>query len=207
MAPQAQRPFAAHIADDGRVQTVAEHLQGTAERARGFAAPFGAGELAYNCGLLHDIGKYASGFQHRIWENGPIVDHATTGAQEIGRLQGVLAAYCIAGHHGGLPDGGGRGDDAASGTLMGRMKKPLEPYGAYAAEIQPAKAAFRAPQCFGTGGFTASFFTRMLFSCLVDADYLDTEAFFSGPRAATGASIAALSDKLDAYVAVKFQEE
>lgn len=195
-----QRPWAAHIAEDGRVQTVQQHLEGVAQLARQFGGAFGAGELAYQCGLVHDIGKYTAGFQRRIWENGPIVDHATAGAREIARQNGALAAYCVAGHHGGLPDGGGRGDGPDSGTLMGRLNKPLEPYGAYAAEIHPAAAQFRRPQCFGTGGFTASFFTHMLFSCLVDADYLDTETFFSGQRTVFGEPIAALSAKLDVYV-------
>ena len=51
--------YLAHIADDGRVQTVSEHLHGTGELAAGFAAPFGASDEARAAGLLHDIGKYA----------------------------------------------------------------------------------------------------------------------------------------------------
>lgn len=201
MKEEAQtRPFAAHIAPDGRVQTIAAHLRGAAKRACEFAAPFGAEELAYNCGLLHDIGKYSDGFQRRIWENGPLVDHATAGAQEIARQNGALAAYCVAGHHGGLPDGGGSADGPGSGTLRGRLQKPLEAYDAYKADVQPAAAQFRRPQRLGTGGFTAAFFTRMLFSCLVDADYLDTETFFSGPRPACGEPLSALAAKLEAYV-------
>ena len=49
--------YLAHIADDGRVQTVSEHLRGTGELAAGFAAPFGAADEARAAGLLHDIGK------------------------------------------------------------------------------------------------------------------------------------------------------
>ena len=50
--------YLAHIADDGRVQTVSEHLHGTGELAAGFAAPFGAADEARAAGLLHDIGTY-----------------------------------------------------------------------------------------------------------------------------------------------------
>ena len=54
--------YLAHIADDGREQTIAEHLRGTAELAAGFAAAFGAKADGYFAGLLHDIGKYTVGF-------------------------------------------------------------------------------------------------------------------------------------------------
>ena len=50
--------YLAHIADDGRVQTISEHLRGTGELAAGFAAPFGASDEARAAGLLHDIGTY-----------------------------------------------------------------------------------------------------------------------------------------------------
>ena len=70
--------YLAHIADDGREQTIAEHLRGTAELAAGFAAAFGAKADGYFAGLLHDIGKYTVGFQRRL-HNGPPVDHATPG--------------------------------------------------------------------------------------------------------------------------------
>ena len=58
--------YLAHIADDGREQTIAEHLRGTAELAAGFAAAFGAKADGYFAGLLHDIGKYTVGFQRRL---------------------------------------------------------------------------------------------------------------------------------------------
>lgn len=74
--------YYAHISDDGRRQTVAEHLTGTAVLCRAFAGAFGAeaegeGELM---GLAHDIGKCTDSFQKRLLEDGPIVDHATAGA-------------------------------------------------------------------------------------------------------------------------------
>ena len=77
-------PYYAHVREsaDGNkeYQTVAQHLTGTAELCRSFAAAFGAeadGELA---GLAHDIGKCTDAFQDRLLNDGPIVDHATAGA-------------------------------------------------------------------------------------------------------------------------------
>ena len=71
--------YLAHIADDGRVQTVSEHLRGTGELAAGFAAPFGAADEARATGLLHDIGKYSAAFQQRIRGSAVSVDHETAG--------------------------------------------------------------------------------------------------------------------------------
>ena len=99
--------YLAHVAEDGRTQTVKGHLLGTARKSAGFAEGFGArlqGELA---GKSHDIGKYTSGFQRRLREDGPKVDHSTAGAFECMKMLQVFAAFAVAGHHGGLPDGGG----------------------------------------------------------------------------------------------------
>ena len=74
-------------------------------------------------------------------------------------------------------DGGTIGDSAGEATLMGRMKKRLDDYSAFQHEVEIP--AFPAPllKPLGKGGFSAAFFVRMLFSCLVDADYLNTEDF------------------------------
>ncbi|MEG2139056.1 MAG: CRISPR-associated endonuclease Cas3'', partial [Oscillospiraceae bacterium] len=93
-------------ADDGEEQSILDHLSNTAERAQAFAAAFGAGEEGYRCGMLHDIGKYSEAFQRRIRGGSEKTDHSTAGAQEAAKLGDVPAAFCIAGHHGGLPDGG-----------------------------------------------------------------------------------------------------
>ena len=121
----------AHISEDGtRTQTVYEHLSGTARLAGAFAAPFGAKEEAEYAAWLHDIGKYSAAFQQRL-AGGAATDHSTAGAQEAmkGCAPHVQAAFAVAGHHTGLPDGGNRRTaDAADGTLFGRLKKPVEPY-------------------------------------------------------------------------------
>ncbi|MGM9613279.1 MAG: CRISPR-associated helicase Cas3' [Butyricicoccus sp.] len=169
--------FLAHRTENGREQPLIDHLRGTAERAAQFAQPFGAEELAHQIGMAHDIGKYSAAFQKRLLGDRLTTDHATAGAQQIVSLCGAPAAYCVAGHHSGLPDGGGRTDVAGQPTLCGRLKKTLAAYDAFSAEVTLSAAQPRMPRVLGQGGFTFSFWTRMLFSCLVDADFLDTEAF------------------------------
>lgn len=197
--------YLAHIAEDGREQTLKSHLTGTAERCREFAAAFGAGELAGMMGMLHDIGKYSDAFQRRIRGQNEKVDHSTAGAQQaMAKLQYPAAAYCIAGHHGGLPDGGSRVDTPEQTTLCGRLKKRIPPYDAFSTEVQLAQAQpQRTPNKLGGGGFTAALWTRMLFSCLVDADFLDTEAFMQGGAPARGREFdaEALLARLESHIA------
>ena len=194
--------YLAHISEDGRQQTVKSHLDGTATLCGGFAAAFGAEKLAWMVGLSHDIGKYSEPFQRRIRKEKIFTDHSTAGAQQAASILGGPAAYCIAGHHGGLPDGGGRGDTADCSTLYGRLKRQVAPYDAFSAEVKLTPVYFRPPSIMGKGGFTASFWTRMLFSCLVDADYLDTESFMLGAAPPRGRTLEAdrLLERLEAYI-------
>mgnify|MGYP000945572777 CR=1 FL=1 len=128
-----EKPPAAHIREDGATQTIEEHLENVAELAAKFARPFHAESMAYQCGLAHDIGKYSEKFQQHIWDGGERTDHSTAGAKEIIKFCGIPAAYCIAGHHAGLLDGGGRFDSSeTSGTLWGRLNKKISnSYGIY----------------------------------------------------------------------------
>ena len=180
-------PALAHISEDkARTQTVYEHLSGTADLAGEFAAPFGATEEARFAGWLHDIGKYSTAFQKRLLEDGPRVDHATAGAQEAMKCRPPhpQAAFAVAGHHTGLPDGGNqRNADPEDGTLFGRLKKPVEPYGGWQEVPLPQSAP---PAWANRDLLDFAFFTRMLYSCLVDADFLDTETFMNGRAAPRG---------------------
>ena len=193
--------YLAHIAGDGRKQTAAEHLNGTAERCALFAAPFGAEELGRLAGLSHDLGKYSMEFQRRL-DNGPKVDHATAGAFACWRMGQPLAAFAAAGHHGGLPDGGTQGDSPDAGTFLGRMKRAerggLPDCSPRAGENAPPPPA--PPPC-GTEPLSQIFFTRMLFSCLTDADFLDTEAFMDGsPRPEHPAPLDDLWERLQRHI-------
>lgn len=202
--------YAAHISEDHRTQTVGEHLDGTAQLARTFAKPFGAGEYGFCAGELHDAGKYSMEFQRHITQNGPKVDHSTAGAQAVLQASptgvGKILAYCVAGHHAGLPDGGGRADSEGESTLAARLKRQIPDFSPfYRAVDLPGLLPKSIPpiRAIGKGGFTASFFIRMLFSCLVDADFLDTERFVSNGTVerGTGESIPALLEKLEKHLA------
>lgn len=196
--------YVAHRSNDDRYQSIFEHLTQVAEKSEEFSAFFGAAEIGYALGLLHDLGKYSAEFQNRILRNGPIVDHSTAGGQELANVLGPIFSYCIFGHHGGLPDGGTPLDrPAESSTWYARQKKEVADYSAYATEINiPLPSAPTiSPLC--TGGFTVAFLLRMLFSSLVDADYLDTEQFMQPETERAGYdSLACLEQKLAEYIKI-----
>lgn len=192
----------AHIEPNSRrEQTVKDHLIGTAELAKGFASQFGAGEAAYRCGLLHDIGKFSAAFQRRIQTGTGRTDHSTAGAQEALKLRDYPAAFCIAGHHGGLPDMGTKADTSQSTTLSGRLKKKVEDYGAFKDEIEVISGDI-TPTDFLKNNWNAYFYTKMLYSCLVDADYLDTERFMQTGIVERGnfENLSAYAAKLEKYI-------
>lgn len=94
-------------------QPLAMHLQEVSRLTSSRAEKFGAGRLGALIGLLHDLGKYAPAFQDYIAGRAPSPDHATAGAREIQKfasaggsdhLAALIGAYCIAGHHSGLPN-------------------------------------------------------------------------------------------------------
>lgn len=173
-------------------EPLAHHLVAVGDTAARFAAPFGWAGLAEAAGKLHDIGKCSTAYQAYIraqrmdGRRGP--DHSTAGAREAARLYPAYAkllSFVIAGHHAGLADGAG---------LERRMtlQYPIEPYVGWeqqTGDLPPASSL--APSLKGGGisrhaGFSQAFLTRMLFSCLVDADFLETEKFYAR---ATGKSL------------------
>lgn len=205
----------AHKAEDGRTESIAEHLEKVAQRAAEFAEKFDSFDLAYNMGLLHDVGKYSKGFQHRIKENGPKVDHSTVGALVTAKWKndfGSLLSYAIAGHHTGLPDGKYAEDGNDEATLDARFKKIKKSTQAkndkcllegIARTTNNLIKKPHVPQLKKPTNFSLAFWTRMMFSCLVDADYLETEAFMQDrPRARmTNVSTAELRDRLEEKLA------
>src|SRR5438067_854718 len=132
----ADQQFAAHTPNaGGQWQWLEDHLLGVAETAGQFAAPFGAHELAFRAGLLHDVGKYSDEFQEylrrcyeakRTGRAAPQkgVDHKSAGARcaHEDRRGGVggLLAYPLFGHHGGLP---------CRAELQDALKKAQNPAG------------------------------------------------------------------------------
>ena len=175
----------AHTSKDGRTQSLSEHLHNAGDLAGLLASQFGCEEWARHAGLVHDIGKSAPAFQRYLLEDGPKTEHAAAAAIALYQLNTHLLAYCAAGHHAGMPDGGDGTDTPDSPTLRAKLMRQKK-YGwnipGYLKEAGlPASTVLPRPPTvtMGRHGFSLSFLTRMLFSCLVDADYLDTEAFMN----------------------------
>ena len=199
--------YIAHLNEE-HTQTLKDHLCGTAELAGYFAGRFGKADWGYTCGMLHDIGKYSLAFQDKIKNNSNRqVDHSTAGAKVCFEKGGMYSfmSYCIAGHHSGLPDYGSSSDPGNAPTLQGRKKKHIEDCGAYKSEIHipEIKTLPFDPQNSPDPDFSLSVFIRMLYSCLVDADFLDTEYFMKEGQTQreAGEEPSVLLEKLKKHVA------
>lgn len=206
--------------ENGEEQFLIEHLQNVSEKAGRFANDFGEKSAGQLVGLYHDVGKYSEEFQAYIRQGGGRkVDHSTAGALELMKRKNILscpAAFCVAGHHSGLLNGGNRkADTEESRTLCGRLKKKpgkdVPNYQAYQDEVNDGAGNDTSPllSSFGRDAFAGQFYTRMLFSCLVDADFLDTEEFMQPEGNIRGkfASISELKERLDVYIAENFLDE
>lgn len=173
-------------ADDWQVLDA--HLRAVSDLSSLRAAKFSAARLGALVGLFHDLGKYSDEFQDYIKGRGSSPDHATAGAIEIqklaaatgpDRLAVLIGAYCIAGHHSGLPDWLGER------ALSERLKKEFPALNSvWQREIAPEVNGL-FPRSFKQCGdksrmaFQLAMFGRMMFSCLVDADFRDTEEFYA----------------------------
>ncbi len=191
------------------IHPLSAHLKNTARRAAAFAEPFDSADWAALAGLWHDLGKYQPAFQRYIrakadaeainahiedLENSAPkrVDHSTPGAfyaaQSLGGA-GRLLAYLIAGHHAGLTDWfsaevGNRGletrlqraEEAELLKYLQQVTIPEPLLGRFAPQGQPP-AEDRKDASKGL-----HLWLRMLYSCLVDADFLDTESFMQPHR-------------------------
>lgn len=189
--------FYAHTREDGERQTVKAHLIGVSKLAEGFSVDF-LKPLAKKASYDHDTGKYALKYQWRLDDDNIKFSHAACGALEYKKFAdkndcfAPLMEYCIAGHHTGLMDGGTGADNSDSPTLSGTLKRGNEytgdsDYSAYATEIEFAtltQEEITPPYnelCSAKDPTELieryAFFTKFVFSCLTDADFLDTELF------------------------------
>lgn len=195
-------------------EPLAKHLAEVGDMAAGFASHFGAAEIARAMGALHDVGKAKDEFQRYLIEScakkesnpGEALKspgHSTEGAviarERYGKDLGKLMAFGIAGHHAGLTNGsrGGGGIGSLKDRLDGAelFKLPVD------CNLAPTTVEGKIP----FSAFSAAFLTRMLFSCLVDADRLATEAFDAerkGEKVERGwnGELTTLRDRLNAYL-------
>lgn len=164
-------------------QSLESHLNAVGRMATARAERFGAGPWGEAAGLLHDLGKYTEPFQRRLEGSPARVDHSTAGAHvaiEKYPQLGPLLAYLIAGHHAGLANGRDAGERTPLKNRLEADLPPLDP--AWQQEIAlphelppPAHFQMRRDRAF----FQYAFLARMVFSCLVDADFVDTETFYA----------------------------
>ena len=190
--------------------SLAAHLHSVAAMAAEFSKPFDAANAtqrwAYLAGLWHDLGKYRPGFQRYLSQSdnpdahiegkvgGREKTHSAAGAlwaiHELdakhgagGKLAARVLAYVIAGHHAGLDDW----EAGLAPRLSGADSKT---------EFAETRSAMPPDSILGAGDFVPNLkdipggsdgfalWVRMLFSCLVDADFLDTEAHFDAGKPA-----------------------
>jgi CRISPR-associated endonuclease/helicase Cas3 len=179
-------------------QPLKEHLTQVAQLAAERAQIFKASDWAHLIGLLHDLGKYSKEFQARLNGSPVRTDHATAGAkvvtQHLVDLYGdsppvractKVLAFAIAGHHAGLANGLEEGQERSTlkqrlALSFGKEIPALDED--WRREITLPKVlaalplkAHAKPKKYPNFGF--AFFTRMLFSCLIDADRIDTENY------------------------------
>ena len=171
--------------DKARWQTLASHLLGTAMLAEGFASEFGSANAARASGALHDLGKYcrqfldyisgkaSSGGDHSLAGALAIIESATPRERGVARI----LAYVIAGHHAGLAD---------HAELEDRYERSYnKPDNIWREEITTDFRAlfpefkFLSRDSNKAAAFQLAFWGRMVFSCLVDADYKDTERYYA----------------------------
>lgn len=172
-------------------QKLEDHLRQVAVLAEQFASVFHAGDWGWNAGWLHDVGKATNAFQSYLHQqndlddggydaDGSVSNHASAGAafaQDRMHIPGKILAYILAGHHAGLPDWySAETGNAALSIRLEEGRHNLTFIEGFVASIQDKLRPLSRPPAY-VKPENAHFWIRMLFSCLVDADRLDTEKF------------------------------
>lgn len=211
----------AHSSDSSAWEPLPDHLKRAAELAEARAGKFGAADYGHRVGWLHDFGKIDPRFQARLRGSKAPFDHAGPGAALARELYGVFAgilAPIIAGHHTGLMDGTRDGEAAVDITPLDERlqnclgdlarQKALWSAEGLTCPAPPGAPPVRLRKEDGEAGaaFCLAFFTRMVFSALVDADFIATEEFVTGGIIARGFADITLADlkrRLDDFLAAK----
>lgn len=216
--------FIAHVrknAEDqwATPQSLEDHLSGTARLASVFASKFLSSDWGKAAGIAHDIGKGRPEWQKYLRLKSGFFDeeahmegkpgkkpHAIYGAllaeRHFGPAIGRVLSYCIAGHHAGLPDWDGAESTGKSALeyQLTTVKDLATIEQQFADNLNRIKAPV-LPRKFSSG-LDLSLWIRMLYSCLVDADFLDTESYMNAEKANTRGNylcIPALQVKLNSY--------
>jgi len=187
--------------------------------AREFARNFNAANWGFILGILHDAGKCKLEFQERIRGKKLRVDHSISGAKWVVEKSGIykpyakMLAYCILGHHTGIPNGFSGTEDSC---LIARLEKKeaVDNLPNFTLpELEMPRFVIDAMEKGQNGspnipsGFSATFFTRFLFSCLKDADCLDTEAYLDEEKNSKRGGYPPLNElksKFDSFIRMEF---
>ncbi len=171
-----------------------DHLQGVAEKARLFSSAFSSGNWGYAAGLAHDVGKepekwqaylcLKSGYDKEAHLEGLVgkLEHSCHGAklaeEVFGKSVGRVIGYCVAGHHAGLPDWFPDEKSSQSSLKFRLQKTTTDELSKNLKELIKQVNPGSPPWPFDLiNELDLSLWIRLLFSSLVDADFLDTEAF------------------------------
>lgn len=189
-------PWAHSANEQGERHAWVDHAEGASALAAEFADAFGMGEIGRLLGLWHDIGKLAPDWQDYLaaseegrMRRGSGPDHKAVGAQFAASKVGELFALALHGHHGGLstPEDMRAWLDDQREERGDEMRLALDDVRALIGDRALPDTGFETPRGIGDGALRKELLLRMLFSCLVDADWLDTEAHFSPERSAVRA--------------------
>ncbi|MEU5970509.1 CRISPR-associated endonuclease Cas3'' [Streptomyces globisporus] len=192
----------------GERHDLGDHLRGTSLRARSFADPFGAGEAAEYLGLSHDAGKADCSWQSELLraerEKSRVgLDHKKAGTLLSSEYLPWQFAAAVHGHHGGLP----------SATDLKKLLRALRSDGAHLTEPirravdlvpelrpknRPSLPRWLSGARTDTARADVDLLMRMLFSAVVDADFLDTSAHFRAPRC-PGRAVPRMTELRDRY--------
>lgn len=168
-----------------------DHLSSVAQIAQNFASGLPWEKEAYLAGLYHDLGKYGDLFQERLQGKERGLDHWSSGAWTVLKdYRAIAAAMAIQGHHLGLQQGDKKSLKGLQLTTLEHdhpLRKRLTTTGNEVLKerlqmdgLSPAMHTIT--QCSADLAVTLPRMLdiRLLFSALVDADFLDTEAHFKG---------------------------
>jgi len=192
-------------------QPLMDHLKESARLASEFASTFNSSSWAYAAGMLHDIGKSTPIWQNYLKKKSGYdeeahletklnkIDHSSPSAklaeELLGGGVGRILAYCIAGHHAGLPDW--IGSQSSLSFRLQNADMSCINY-EYQHDIQVSRPS-SPPWKFDNSGLDMSLWIRMLFSCLVDADFLDTEVYMEPDKAKTRGGYSSLTELLSQF--------
>lgn len=202
MSPRLSQPREpiAHTRNDlGAYHDLREHLTSVARLAGKFAGKFGATELGHWAGIWHDLGKCHPEFQQYLLDaeagsRRPGPDHKAAGVRMAAQYCEALAAP-LQGHHGGMRDLAELKAWVREHITQERNTQAIQAARQLIEELEPATPLTLPDRI--TTRLQAEVFVRMLFSALVDADFLDTEQHFDSDRHAVRGGYPALTQLWD----------